>query len=310
MRAVRLAPLLLFLVLAPGSGRAQATETPPEAGAWNAYPESTPAPAPDASAPFEPIDFPGQTATSDAPLGDSARVEPSAPLGDSTREEPSAPLGDPTWEEPSTPLSDSTRAETSAPQGDFSREASSPLRLLPAPDAAGPSARLTPEPLAVPLVRSLLDLAGATALTLSSAVAMDALVGTRCFRDTERMCILTSFLVTMLSVSATAPVGAWAVGSLLGGEGKLWAAYLGAAMGMGLGVIGTMPTMAFGSGVVLAVAGPIGAVVGAVIGYEVSHRRVVRGASRFSQRPASLRVSPLVATTQGGSLLGGMMGTF
>jgi hypothetical protein len=291
MRAVRLAPLLLFLVLAPGSGRAQATETPPEAGAWNAYPESTPAPAPDASAPFEPIDFPGQTATSDAPLGDSARVEPSAPLGDSTREEPSAPLGDPTWEEPSTPLSDSTRAETSAPQGDFSREASSPLRLLPAPDAAGPSA-------------------GATALTLSSAVAMDALVGTRCFRDTERMCILTSFLVTMLSVSATAPVGAWAVGSLLGGEGKLWAAYLGAAMGMGLGVIGTMPTMAFGSGVVLAVAGPIGAVVGAVIGYEVSHRRVVRGASRFSQRPASLRVSPLVATTQGGSLLGGMMGTF
>jgi hypothetical protein len=162
----------------------------------------------------------------------------------------------------------------------------------------------------VPLVRSLLDLAGATALTLSSAVAMDALVGTRCFRDTERMCILTSFLVTMLSVSATAPVGAWAVGSLLGGEGKLWAAYMGAAMGMGLGVIGTMPTMAFGSGVVLAVAGPIGAVVGAVIGYEVSHRRVVRGASRLTQRPASLRVSPLVATTQGGGLLGGMMGTF
>ncbi|MCY1020280.1 hypothetical protein [Pyxidicoccus sp. MSG2] len=279
MRAVRLAPLLLLLVLAPRVGRAQAAETPSEDGSWNAFPEGA-APTPVVEEPFEPIDFPGQTAAPDTAM-DAAPARDIGPA-----------------------------SEPPAPEGDFSREASSPLSLIPSPSASGPSPRLTPEPLAVPLVRSLLDLAGASALTLSSAVAMDALVGTRCFRDTERMCILTSFLVTMLSVSATAPVGAWAVGSLLGGEGKLWAAYLGAAMGMGLGVIGTMPTIAFGSGVILAVAGPIGAAVGAVIGYEVSHRSVVRGASRFAQRPAGLRVSPLVATTQGGSLLGGMMGTF
>ncbi|QSQ23401.1 hypothetical protein JY651_51455 [Pyxidicoccus parkwayensis] len=183
------------------------------------------------------------------------------------------------------------------------------MSLLPSPGATAPTVRLTPEPLAVPLLRSLLDLAGASALTLSSAVAMDALVGTRCFRETEKMCILTSFLVTFLSVSGTAPVGAWAIGSLLGGEGKLWAAYMGAALGMGLGVIGTMPTMAFGSGVILGVAGPIGAIVGAVIGYEVSHWSSVRGASRFAER-RGVTVTPLVATTQGGSLLGGMMGTF
>lgn len=195
--------------------------------------------------------------------------------------------------------------EAPAPRG----EAPPPLRLLPAPDVTGPSVHLTPEPLAVPLLRSLMDLAGASALTLSTAVAMDALVGTRCLREAERMCILTSFLVTMLSVSGTAPVGAWAVGSLLGGEGDLWAAYMGAALGMGLGVIGTMPTLAFGSGVILGVAGPIGAIVGAVIGYEISHRRAVRGASRLSER-RGVTVAPLVATTQGGSLLGGMAGTF
>ncbi|MCP3145327.1 hypothetical protein [Pyxidicoccus xibeiensis] len=184
-----------------------------------------------------------------------------------------------------------------------SSDASSRPGLLPPSSAPRYSAHLAPEPLAVPLLRSVLDVAGASAVTLGSAVMVEALVGTRCLRETDRMCILTSFLVTFLSVAGTAPVGAWAVGSLLGGEGKLWAAYMGAAIGMGLGVIGTMPTMAFGNGVILGVAGPIGAVVGAAIGYEVSHRR----ARRASPGP---RMTPMLGATPRGDLVGGMMGSF
>ncbi|MFP2925243.1 hypothetical protein ACLESO_08495 [Pyxidicoccus sp. 3LG] len=280
MRASLLAVLPLLLVLLPGSGRAQEPQGAAAGeGAWNLYPEPVPAPAHELedanAAPFEPNSFPGASAASELP-------EPH-PVDTSARE--SSP---PPYE----PL-----------------EASSRPGLLPTPEPRF-SPSLAPEPLAVPLLRSLLDMAGASAVTLASAVGVEALVGTRCFRETDRMCILTSFLVTFLSVSGTAPVGAWAVGSLLGGEGKLWAAYLGSAMGMGLGVVGTMPTLAFGNGVILAVAGPIGAVVGAAIGYEVSHRMSLRRTTLSGARTPALRMTPVLGATPRGSLVGGMMGRF
>jgi hypothetical protein len=254
--------------------------------------------------PFEPLGYPGASAAGEAPAGDDFAPmpeSPPAPLPALTGDAPPMPIPHTSEDAPAEPMGRATEGMTDASTGP---------RLLPAEPASRLSPRLMPEPLAVPLLRSVLDVAGASAVTLGGAVLMELITGTRCLRTQERMCILTSFLVTMLSISATAPVGAWAVGSLLGGEGKLWAAYLGSAMGMGLGVVGTMPTIAFTNGVVLAVAGPIGAVLGAAIGYEISHRLSRRKASLFAERPSGVRMTPMLGATQGGSLVGGLAGSF
>lgn len=314
----------------------------PEAGEAPAAPSGM-------EVPFEPLGYPGASAAGEAPAGDDLAPMPessSAPLpslaGEAppmpiphapeeapaeptghasegmtfipgshvAKDVPSGPSDDSARDVPSGPIHDSAKDAPTASSRDFARHASTGPRLLPAESAPRLSPRLMPEPLAVPLLRSVLDAAGASAATLGGAVLMELLTGTRCLRTQERMCILTSFLVTMLSISATAPVGAWAVGSLLGGEGKLWAAYLGSAMGMGLGVVGTMPTIAFGSGVVLAVAGPIGAVLGAAIGYEISHRLSRRKTPLFAERPSDVRMTPMLGATPGGSLVGGLAGSF
>lgn len=340
MRLSRLAAVLLVLVFLPGPGRAQTREGAAEETVWTPYPDTGAAPAPgaEAEAPFEPLGYPGETAASEPPPGRSPDAAPDEPLGfpgetaaseqalGAVGSEPTlAPVQPlPTEAPPAEPLRHAAEALMPTPvppaameapsvgSGELARERepSSGPGLLPSSPEPRFSPRLAPEPLAVPLLRSLLDVAGAGAATLGSMVLVELLTGTHCFREQERLCALTAFSVTMLSVSATAPVGAWAVGTLLGGEGQLWAAYTGAALGLGLGFIGTMPTLVTGSGVILAVGGPLGAVLGAAIGYEVSHRLTLRRASLSAERPSGVRVMPVLGATPRGSLLGGLAGSF
>ncbi|MBZ4418347.1 hypothetical protein [Myxococcus sp. RHSTA-1-4] len=331
MSVSRLAMLLLVLVFVPGLGRAQTPEEPAvRDDAWSPYPEAGAAPESTSGddAPFEPLGYPGAPlpplmeespsvpahhTEEDAPAEfprHTAEDAPSGSIGDSAWDTPAEPRGDPGNDVPAEPLGDFSEDVPTEPLGDSAEDAPTRPGLLPASPAPRFSPRLVQEPLAVPMFRSLLDVAGAGAATLGGLALVELLTGTECLRTQERMCVLTSFLVTMLSVSATAPVGAWAMGSLLGGEGKLWAAYLGSAMGMGIGVVGTMPTIAFGNGTALAIAGPIGAVLGAAIGYEVSHHFSRRKASLLTERPSGVRVTPMLGATPGGSLVGGMAGSF
>lgn len=325
MRATCLAACLCVFVLLPGVGRARTPEGAAEQEEpWTPYPDTgaVVSPTPGAAdAPFEPIGYPRETAASEEELARPEEqllprngAEASAPSGVGTApsellppavEEDSASA--PPWPVDSAPFPAAPHALHEAPSA---RDTSSGPTLLPSPHEPRYSQRLAPEPLAVPLLRSLLDVAGAGVVTLGSAVLMDLVSGTRCFRERETLCALNAFVVTFLSVSATAPVGVWAVGSMLGGEGKLWAAYMGSALGMGLGLVGTMPTLAFGSGVILAVAGPIGAVLGATIAYEVSHRLSRRQASLSVARSSGVRVTPVLGASPRGSLLGGMAGSF
>ena len=330
MRASRLAAFLCVFVLLPGAGRAQTPEGAAQDDAWTPYPDTGAAasPTPGADTSFEPIGFPGETEPGDGapvwedPRGAPVDVQPSTPLStpevevaptfhqDAVKEAPSGPREPAAEGLLATPGTFDAGDAPAEPLGFSSRDTASGPTFFPSSEAPRYASSLAPEPLAVPLLRSLLDVAGAGVATLGTAVLMDLVSGTRCFRERETLCALNAFVVTFLSISATAPVGVWAVGSMLGGEGKLWAAYMGSAIGMGLGVIGTMPTLAFGHGAILAFAGPIGAVLGATIAYEVSHRLSRRQASLVSERSSGVRVTPVLGATPRGNLLGGLAGSF
>lgn len=293
MAPSRVALVLLFLVLVPGLGHSQSREEP-----WSEFPgalppppltpaeESSaeqPPPPPAEPAPFEPEGFPERepSVASEVPAPPAAPVEEAASAPGPREEDPSQPV--------------------------YLPGAVAPLQ--PGFDPARSGLSFETEPLAVPLVRGLLEISGGTAVTLGHMVLVELATGTNCFEDTDG-CALTAFLVTFVGAAA-APLGASAVGAVMGGEGKLWAAYLGAAIGLGVGVITTIPTIAFDHGTVLAVAGPIGAIIGSAIGYELSHRRARRGGSLFAgQRGPGVRMVPVVGATAHGGLVGGMVGSF
>ena len=57
-------------------------------------------------------------------------------------------------------------------------------------------------------------------------------------------------------------------------------------------------------------AGPFGRMLGAAIGYEVSHRMSLRPSRLSSARASAPRMTPMLSATPRGSLVGGMMGSF
>jgi hypothetical protein len=180
---------------------------------------------------------------------------------------------------------------------------------VPRPPEPRSTLSLDTEPLAVPVVRGLLEVSGGAAVSLAHVMLVELVTGTRCLEGGDG-CALTVVLGT-LATGGIAPLGASAVGAVLGGEGKLWAAYLGASIGMGLGLVATAPTVAFDQGFAISIAGPIGAILGAAIGYELSHRWVRRGGDRLARSTGStVRMMPVVGASAHGGLVGGMAGSF
>jgi hypothetical protein len=278
MAPSRLVTALLFLVLIPGLGHAQ---TPPEDSAgeqpWSEYPDALPPP------PLTPVE--------------EAELPAPPPPAPPEPEVPAAPPPTPVEEAPPAPR-DRHPMAPSVPE------------YVPSPPPPRSSLSLGTEPLAVPFVRGLLEISGGFAVTAGHMVLVELATGTNCFVDSDG-CFLTAALVTLAS-GAAAPLGASAVGAVLGGEGKLWAAYLGAAIGMGFGLVVATPTIAFDrGGVLLAVAGPIGAIVGSAIGYELSHRHARRGGFRDARAQGpGVRWMPVVGASAHGGLVGGMVGSF
>jgi hypothetical protein len=80
---------------------------------------------------------------------------------------------------------------------------------------------------------------------------------------------------------------------------------------MGVGLVAVSPTVAFDQGFALSIAGPIGAVVGAAFGYELSHRWVRRGGERLARNTEpAVRWVPVVGASAHGGVVGGMAGSF
>ncbi|MFL5350503.1 MAG: hypothetical protein ACJ8AT_37510 [Hyalangium sp.] len=100
----------------------------------------------------------------------------------------------------------------------------------------------------------------------------------------------------LVAVSLAAPLGVWAGGTLAGGRGTLLGAYLGMGVAAALGFVATLPI--YNNDVRVFVV-PLFSVVGAIIGYEVSH------SSEVSALDASLaRVQPLMTVSAHGGALG------
>jgi hypothetical protein len=102
-----------------------------------------------------------------------------------------------------------------------------------------------------------------------------------------------------LGVMLTAPLGVYWGGSLVGADGGLGAAYLGALVGGGVfGLLG-VATLQDGPGLLPLLIAPIAAYVGSIIGYELS----------VSPEPPKValtgpRIQPLLSVSPHGGFVG------
>jgi hypothetical protein len=94
-----------------------------------------------------------------------------------------------------------------------------------------------------------------------------------------------------------APLGTWWAGSLVGGEGTLGGAFLGAGVGV---LAGALATLAVYNDDAKVFCYPIGAMVGAIIGYEISDGMELRA----KRSAASASFQPVVAVSGNGAVLG------
>ncbi|MDX9719351.1 MAG: hypothetical protein RBU37_01295 [Myxococcota bacterium] len=93
------------------------------------------------------------------------------------------------------------------------------------------------------------------------------------------------------------PMGVWASGELMGGQGAWWAPFLGSAVGSGLGILGSWMAQNTGSEVPLVMG--IGAIIAApIIAYELSDSMAVEAA------PSGLVLVPSLALSPDGMAVG------
>jgi hypothetical protein len=285
MVSSRLVTALLLLVLIPGLGHAQSREEP----SWSEYPDALPPP------PLTPVE---ESPEAQPPPAPEDSFEPAGFPERGAPPEVAAP--------PDVPVEE---AASAPPPRDRHPMAPSVPEYTPRPPEPRSTLSLNTEPLAVPVVRGILEVSGGAAVSLAHLMLVELVTGTHCLQGGDR-CALTVVLGT-LATGGIAPLGASAVGAVLGGEGKLWAAYLGGAIGMGLGLVATSPTIAFDRGFAISIAGPIGAILGSAIGYELSHRWVMRGGDRLARSSGpAVRMVPVVGASAHGGLVGGMAGSF
>jgi hypothetical protein len=156
-----------------------------------------------------------------------------------------------------------------------------------------------------------LELLGGATLAVLGGYATLRLSSEECGGDSDA-CVLSVFLLTASSTLVTAPLGVYLTGSLLDGQGSLGSTFLGsligAGAGLGSGILLAVTTGGFG---LLLLGLPLGALIGAVIGYERSVTGVTSVAARPPGAPASgLRMIPTVGVTPRGGLVGGLVGSF
>jgi hypothetical protein len=130
-------------------------------------------------------------------------------------------------------------------------------------------------------------------------------------------CGLAALVVLVPCIGIGTALGVSIFGDFLDGEGHFSSALFGLAAGVGAGLLAGVVTT---SGTVLTVGLIAGPLLGAVVGYELSHSQAVEDRQKnpkkkradsdpFAARPG-FQWSPMLGTTSHGSLLGGLAGRF
>jgi hypothetical protein len=140
----------------------------------------------------------------------------------------------------------------------------------------------------------------------TAIVALPFCLGADDFED-EPQCTIAVGAGLSLTYAVGVTLGVTLVGKMMGGQGDgvmtFLAALAGAAAGSGIG-IASRSTGALILGLAL---GPL---IGAVVGYEISHSMYTQPASSEPQARSGFRVMPMAGVTPGGGILGGLMGRF
>jgi hypothetical protein len=182
-----------------------------------------------------------------------------------------------------------------------------PPPLLPAPEgseAEPPEGQLFPREFETEqppgenftVGRGALELLGGA--VVGSGVAVVAMLLTSIAIDpgcSSESCILTLFIVGPTAALFAIPLGVYGVGRLMNGQGGYGATLLGTVVGTGLGITAAVALKEGTAAVVAVIAGPL---LGAVVGYELSHA--------YSQRG----VSPTIGLSPTGGVVVGLSGRF
>ncbi|WP_224247689.1 hypothetical protein [Hyalangium gracile] len=196
-------------------------------------------------------------------------------------------------------------------------QAPSPPPMVPAP-AAPPAEAVQPEGELIPRSSVTPDsgrgragrviLGPLTGLVLGLLAATPGLVlmgdsfsCSTCANDSE---IIGGGLVSLVGFTAGTALGVKLIGSLFWGEGRFLKTLLGSALGFGGGLLTMIPLIETEGG--WAVPLIIGPLIGAVIGYELSHTEELE---RMAAGP-SVAVLPSVSVHPSGGVIAGLMGRF
>ena len=121
-------------------------------------------------------------------------------------------------------------------------------------------------------------------------------------------CIVPILLTGIVGATFGVPLGVYGAGTLLKGQGRFWAAFLGTLVGGGLGL--TVALLTESEDVSPAIALSAGPIIGAIVGYELSHAGQSSAAPRPQQSGVGLMVFPSLGLTLKGGIVGGLSGRF
>ena len=108
-------------------------------------------------------------------------------------------------------------------------------------------------------------------------------------------CLIPVFLTGAVGAVFGASLGVYGAGKLLGAEGRYWPSFLGTLAGAALGIVGAVAAQ---NETATALSLTVGPVLGAIVGYELSHAYGQRG------------VLPSVGVTLTGDVTVGLSGRF
>jgi hypothetical protein len=126
---------------------------------------------------------------------------------------------------------------------------------------------------------------------------LSLLLGAAVFAPTcdSDSCIIPIFLTGAMGASFGIPLGVYGAGRLQGGQGRYWPAFLGTIVGAGLGALTSVISNNETATAVSLTAGPV---LGAIVGYELSHSYVQR------------RLTPTLGLSLTGGVVAGLSGRF
>jgi hypothetical protein len=214
----------------------------------------------------------------------------------SQEETPSTPPGTGAAHSPPLVPADSPPPEAPAPQGE----------LIPHEPSANDASsdRGTLRLIATPWAASV----GALATGVLAAIPGYLLISPFCGVNLQNQpaCAITLFSIISLGVTSGAALGAWRIGGHLDGRGTFLPTFLGALAGSVLGAAGGLGSS---NEAVLIIGLATGPIIGAVVGYEISHRWIL-SEEQAPQAATGFRVMPVLAAIRGGGLLAGLAGRF